>query len=389
VKLLLTESCRIWLLILLGVLIFALSMPTCASGNASFHFAYGGRNQERVVYDEYGPFGELIRATGRMAEANTFRYSTKYRDDESRLSYYGYRYYSPSTGRWLSFDPAGEAGGLNLYGFVGNDSINKTDFLGLILGDTSQNYLVVLAGRWFDPRALWENVTSGDTFRVASAYSYHVLKAPVDLVESIYHLPVFLNSIPELAELARSGELKCLLGAKWDRFLRASPEEQMEILGGLAGSVAGTWATGAEGLNLIKALRAARTARTLKAAEGTGARLALPAPSQVDYSWGALNTYREGGQMTAIEHINYRHAFDSGFSDVSRFAEGTSARDIQGFVDQATRYGNLTPQGADGFKMEYNLGQTIGTGQAGEAASGIRVFIRNGQVQTAFPIAVP
>jgi hypothetical protein len=93
--------------------------------------------------------------------------------------------------------------------------------------------------------------------------------------------------------------------------------------------------------------------------------------------------------MTAIEHINYRHAFDSGFSDVSRFAEGTSARDIQGFVDQATRYGNLTPQGADGFKMEYNLGQTIGTGQAGEAASGIRVFIRNGQVQTAFPIAVP
>jgi hypothetical protein len=157
---------------------------------------------------------------------------------------------------------------LNLYVFVGNDSINKTDFLGLILGDTSENYLVVLAGRWVDPRALWENVTAGDAFRVASAYSYHVLKAPVDLVEGLYRLPAFFDSIPELAELARSGELKCLLGAKWDDFWRAPPEEQMEILGGLMGSAAGTWATGVEGLNLIKALRAARTARTLEVAEG-------------------------------------------------------------------------------------------------------------------------
>ncbi|MEI6196500.1 MAG: hypothetical protein WCS42_19440, partial [Verrucomicrobiota bacterium] len=131
------------------------------------------------------------------------------------------------------------------------------------------------------------------------------------------------------------------------------------------------------------------TVSGLFAADGTGARLALSAPRQVDFSWGALNTYREGGQMSAIEHINYRHAFDSGFSDVSRYAEGTSARDIQGFVNQASRYGNVTPQGANSFKIEYNFGQTIGTGQAGEAASGIRVFIRNEQVQTAFPISFP
>jgi hypothetical protein len=125
------------------------------------------------------------------------------------------------------------------------------------------------------------------------------------------------------------------------------------------------------------------------AAESTTARLALPGARQVDYSWGALNTYREGGQMTAIEHINYRHAFESGFSNVSRFAEGTTARDIQSFVDQASRYGNVTAQGANGFKLEYNLGQSIGTSQAGAEASGIRIFIRDGQVQTAFPITLP
>ena len=57
---------------------------------------------------EYGPFGEVIRATGPMAKLNPFRFSTKYQDDESDLLYYGYRYYNPSTGRWLSRDPIDE-----------------------------------------------------------------------------------------------------------------------------------------------------------------------------------------------------------------------------------------------------------------------------------------
>lgn len=39
-------------------------------------------------------------------------------------------YYNPSTGRWLSRDPLVEAGGRNLYGFVGNDPLAHTDYLG-------------------------------------------------------------------------------------------------------------------------------------------------------------------------------------------------------------------------------------------------------------------
>lgn len=46
------------------------------------------------------------------------------------MTYYLYRYYDPVTGRWPSRDPIGENGGLNLYGFVGNDGVNKTDVLG-------------------------------------------------------------------------------------------------------------------------------------------------------------------------------------------------------------------------------------------------------------------
>jgi RHS repeat-associated protein len=59
---------------------------------------------------EYGPFGEVIRATGPMAKVNPFMFSTKFYDWESGLYYYGYRYYNPSTGRWPSRDPLTEPG---------------------------------------------------------------------------------------------------------------------------------------------------------------------------------------------------------------------------------------------------------------------------------------
>jgi len=49
----------------------------------------------------------------------------------SGVFYYGYRYYDPVTGRWPSRDPIGERGGVNLYGFVGNDGIGRWDVLGL------------------------------------------------------------------------------------------------------------------------------------------------------------------------------------------------------------------------------------------------------------------
>ncbi|NCC60833.1 MAG: RHS repeat-associated core domain-containing protein [Verrucomicrobiae bacterium] len=80
---------------------------------------------------EYGPFGEVFCSVGDMAKVNPFQFSTKYTDNETDLLYYGYRYYSPALGRWMSRDPIEEKGGLNLYGFVNNDPVNKWDKLGL------------------------------------------------------------------------------------------------------------------------------------------------------------------------------------------------------------------------------------------------------------------
>ena len=79
----------------------------------------------------YGPFGEVIRASGTMAGVNPFQFSTKYTDSETGLNYYGYRYYNPSTGRWIGRDPIQEKGGMNLYESVENDPVDLLDFLGL------------------------------------------------------------------------------------------------------------------------------------------------------------------------------------------------------------------------------------------------------------------
>ena len=88
---------------------------------------------------EYSPFGELLQKSGAYAISNPIRWSSKWADDETGLVYYGLRYYNPSIGRFISQDPIGEAGGLNLYGFCGNDGVNGTDYLGM--SDLAAQYM--------------------------------------------------------------------------------------------------------------------------------------------------------------------------------------------------------------------------------------------------------
>jgi RHS repeat-associated protein len=115
-----------------------LAIETDSVQGVYFYDANGNVGQVIDVTDgsliasyEYSPFGEVISSSGSFAETNRFRFSTKYQDAETGWLYYGFRYYDPETGRWLNRDPIEEAGGLNLYGFVGNDGVNRIDRLGL------------------------------------------------------------------------------------------------------------------------------------------------------------------------------------------------------------------------------------------------------------------
>jgi len=47
------------------------------------------------------------------------------------LSHTVQAHYDPNIGRWINRDPIGESGGMNLYGFVGNDAISHWDLHGM------------------------------------------------------------------------------------------------------------------------------------------------------------------------------------------------------------------------------------------------------------------
>lgn len=116
-----------------------------AASGRSWCYAYDGNGNVSAVVDladgtkvgryDYDAFGRTIASWGDegLCEVNVYRFSTKTLEGTG-LYYYGFRYYQPETGRWLGRDPIGEEGGVNLYGFVGNDGVNGWDLLGMYPG---------------------------------------------------------------------------------------------------------------------------------------------------------------------------------------------------------------------------------------------------------------
>jgi RHS repeat-associated protein len=111
--------------------------------NESHHYFYDGNGNVGQLVDsddgtlaemyEYDPYGNLLASAGGYVESNPFRFSTKFFDNETGFYYYGYRYYVPEVGRWLSRDPIEEYGGLNLYSVAYNDLVNGYDVNGLFV----------------------------------------------------------------------------------------------------------------------------------------------------------------------------------------------------------------------------------------------------------------
>jgi len=110
-------------------------------------YAYDACAHTTHLHTDLNGFGSVPRSfpidnAGHDSCSGTADTTTWYAYDYD-VHYYGYRYYSPSLGRWLSRDPIGEYGGDNLYGFVGNRPVDRVDRIGL---------LTMAPGTWFDDK---------------------------------------------------------------------------------------------------------------------------------------------------------------------------------------------------------------------------------------------
>jgi|GEM_PF-6639342 RHS repeat-associated protein len=89
-------------------------------------------------YDAYG-----VRTNSNASYASRFGYTGQIDLPEVGLIYYKARMYNPNLGRFIQTDPIGYGAGLNLYGYVGGDSINLVDPWGL---DGEPDETVVVQG---------------------------------------------------------------------------------------------------------------------------------------------------------------------------------------------------------------------------------------------------
>ena len=147
-----------------------------AGGSHAYYHADGGGNitaladssQTVVAAYRYDPFGNLISKSGGLADANVCRFSSKEFHPNTGLYYYGYRWYSPYLQRWINRDPAGENGGLNLYGFTANSPT--------VAMDSDGRFVVAAVNRWIGSQF--------DAF--AQSTSNPMAGAAASLVSSLY-----------------------------------------------------------------------------------------------------------------------------------------------------------------------------------------------------------
>ena len=105
-----------------------------SEGNVLQHLDSADNASAPTVYDAWGNMIAGTPSSDPYGYKGEFGY---YTDNETGLILCTHRYYDPQAGRWLTEDPIGTSGGMNLYGYCNNDAINRVDsngFAGITIG---------------------------------------------------------------------------------------------------------------------------------------------------------------------------------------------------------------------------------------------------------------
>lgn len=97
----------------------------------------------------YTPWGEIESSSQTVTGVNSLRWKGLIWDEETKLYYMRARYYDPKARRFISEDPIGLSGGINMYAFGGGDPVNSVDPSGTISYAVARDLL---------SRLLWDDL---------------------------------------------------------------------------------------------------------------------------------------------------------------------------------------------------------------------------------------
>ncbi len=260
-----------------------------------------------VAHYEYDAFGNVVAANGPATASFKHRFSTKPQDDGSGLLYHGYRSDNPITGRWSSRGPVGELGGVNLYGFIDNNSPSSIDISGLVLFglyDTWDDYFDdVLENLKAQGKGALEAgkelLDAPQT--MADVYNFVKSEDTLELIDSFLNDPCF-----------RAGMRK-ETGAELDDFL--SELQTNEGAGKATGKALAGLLTGGTSVNVIKSFKKLKAAGKLGKLVGDAAKGAPPIKSLTEQAAdlvplnGGRNrvTLRSPGQQMEVDLAGKSH----------------------------------------------------------------------------------
>ncbi len=121
-----------------------------------------GTSATVVARYDYDPYGVQTQLSGTMTA--DFGFTGLYYHQPTGLDLAPFREYSSNLGRWISRDPSGETGGVNLYEYANNSPIIYVD-------PDGKNPLVIIAGGYAAYKALQAAIAAYNAYESAKALS--------------------------------------------------------------------------------------------------------------------------------------------------------------------------------------------------------------------------
>ena len=204
---------------------------------------------ETVASYEYDPYGNILSATGEMAEINPLRYRGYYYDAELEMYYLQSRYYDPMVGRFINADVVAFLGvndtalSYNLFAYCENNPTLSADYTGYIsvpswtISWAIDAIIIAIASYW---NLTWMTCAAPIKFMAKKLAVKFFTKSIVPLLQGITNviINVIANVMVWLGQNLMAGTINLMVKMGIAAIL-AEPLRAITMITSLGGLIAG------------------------------------------------------------------------------------------------------------------------------------------------------